>query len=826
MVDERANQLAHRLRKLGVGAEVLVAVCLDRSADLLVALLGVWKAGGAYVPLDPALPTERLAFMLDDAGANVVVTDAEHGGRFHDTREQIHVDADRASIATEPRIALPPPPTSSLAYVMYTSGSTGHPKGVMIVHSGLTNYLCWSRDVYQSASGSATPVHSSIAFDLTITALFTPLVAGGSVEMLREDAGAQNLVAALRAGRDRSLVKITPAHLDAPRQQLGAAGLANRAHLFVVGGEQLVSEMLAPWRDHAPRTRLINEYGPTETVVGCCVHEVRGDDPRTGSVVIGRPIANTQLYVLGAGLQLLPPGVLGELYIGGAGVARGYLNRAELTAERFIDDPFSTAPGARLYKTGDLACWRADGVLEYRGRVDNQVKVRGYRIELGEIEAAMSDLPEVRSCTVIVREEPGGKLLVGYVVPNGSVDANALRSSLGGWLPEYMVPSQIVLLDALPLTQNGKVDQAALRAMPLAPPKRARVAPRTENEAKLAAIWKEVLGLDEIGVDDDFFELGGHSLQAIRAMARVKEVFGVELSAEALFEAPNIAALAAPLSGGARPIKPAFVSLVPIQTAGTRAPFFLVHAIGGNVFNYRLLSKHLGDHQPFYGLQARGMTGEEVPHESLQQMAADYIAELKQVQPTGPYRLGGASSGGVIAYEMAQQLTAAGDAASVVMFDTIRPGAPPDRVATVLAGSEARRLKMRLDYHLGGMLLREPSEAAGYLAQLVRIRTRNPALEQAKLAASAGNPRLPHVIECNRRAIASYVPRPFGGHVLMLLSGDEPDRTFYDHRLAWSDLLARGLNMRFIPGNHENMLDEPQVGGVADVLRTLLAQIL
>ena len=550
-LSERANRVASYLRRLGVGPEVLVGVCLGRSAELAVALLGVWKAGGAYVPLDPTLPKERLAFMLRDASAKVLLTRAEHRSSFDAGGPTfVCIDTDWPLIEKESLADVDSPVApSNLAYVMYTSGSTGQPKGVMIVHEGLVNYLLWAKDEYEAGSGDAVPVHSSIAFDLTVTALFVPLVAGGRVEMLREDVGGQNLVASMRSGSGRSLVKITPAHLALLSERLGTEGARGRTKLFVIGGENLLAESLLVWRDHAPATRLINEYGPTETVVGCCVYEVAADDPRSGSVPIGRPIANTRLYVLDRHMNPLPPGIVGELYIGGAGVARGYLNRPELTTERFLPDPFSNETGARIYKTGDLARYRSDGILEYLGRLDNQVKVRGYRIELGEIEAKLADLPTVKSSAVLAREDtPGSKQLVGYVVPQGDARPTAedLRRSLGTSLPEYMVPSQFVFLDAMPLTTNGKVDRRALPAPSAEGTSsgQARMAASTPTEIKLLAIWKEVLGLGEMGTNENFFELGGHSLQAIKVVSQIQEVFDVDLSPQELFDDPTIAGLA------------------------------------------------------------------------------------------------------------------------------------------------------------------------------------------------------------------------------------------------------------------------------------------
>lgn len=554
-LDQRANQVAQHLRKRGIGPEALVGVCLERSPELVIALFGVWKAGGAYVPLDPTYPSERLSYMLRDAAVKILVTDEKHRSLFaSEANRAIFIDSDWSIIARESISNLQSASTlSNLAYVMYTSGSTGQPKGVMVLQRGLVNYLCWAREFYSVGSGESVPVHSSIAFDLTVTALFVPLVGGGRVEMLREDVGAQNLVAALRAVSERSLVKITPAHLALLSEQLGPDGAARRTKLFVIGGENLLAESLALWRDYAPATRLVNEYGPTETVVGCCIYEVAAGDPRSGAVPIGRPIANTQLYILDPYLNPLPVGISGELYIGGSGVARGYWNRPELTAERFLSDPFSSESGARLYKTGDLARYRIDGTLEYLGRMDNQVKVRGYRIELGEIEETLADHPGVMACAVLAREDtPGNKQLVGYVVARkeNTPPAEDLQRFLSDKLPDYMVPSQLVFLDSMPLTSNGKVDRKGLPAPSpkSVSPAQSRFAPSSEIEKKLSVIWCELLNLESIGINDNFFELGAHSLLAIKAVRQIQDVFEAELDAQDVFDDPTIAGLSRILS--------------------------------------------------------------------------------------------------------------------------------------------------------------------------------------------------------------------------------------------------------------------------------------
>jgi amino acid adenylation domain-containing protein len=554
-LNERANRLARRLRALGVGPEEVVGLHFGRSVEMVVALLAVLKAGGAYVPLDLAHPADRLAFMLEDSGARLLVNGRGLAGPPHAGRARVVcVDDERPSVEEQSGENLPPAATAdNLAYVIYTSGSTGRPKGVMIPHRGLTNYLSWAAREYRAAEGRGAPLHSPVGFDLTVTSLFLPLLAGGCVELVPEDAGVEGLRGALVGGRDFSLVKITPAHLEVLAQLLPPGQASGAARALVIGGEALFGEGLAYWLEHAPETRLINEYGPTETVVGCCVYEVAAGARPSGPVPIGRPIANTTLRLLNGHLQPVPFGVTGELYVGGDGLARGYVNRPGLTAEKFVPDPFSTEPGARLYRTGDLARHLADGDLIYLGRADEQVKIRGFRIELGEVEAALAAHPSVREAAVVAREEgPGDRRLVAYTSHAGEAapEADALRRYMKGRLPEYMIPSAFVSLEALPLTPGGKVDRGRLPSPGGARPRleQTYVAPRTTLERTLCEMWRAVLRVEEVGVHDNFFDLGGDSIHAAIFINTLQKSLGAVVSVIALFDAPDVASLCAHLA--------------------------------------------------------------------------------------------------------------------------------------------------------------------------------------------------------------------------------------------------------------------------------------
>ncbi|MFL6261092.1 MAG: non-ribosomal peptide synthetase [Thermoanaerobaculia bacterium] len=546
-LNRKANQLAHELRSRGVGPESLIGLYLDRTPEMVIGALGVLKSGAAYLPLDPTYPRERLALIVEDARPSVLLTQETLAASLPAGDVPVlRLDADWSAVAQRSADNLAASAGEDhLAYVIYTSGSTGRPKGVMVPHRSVVNYLSWCAEAYAVAAGQGAPVHSPLGFDLTVTSLFSPLATGRRVRLIPDDGDLSRLAGAIGGGEDYSLVKLTPAHLELLRHNLAAAGAAVGTRTLVLGGEALFGEGLAWWRQVAPEIRLINEYGPTETVVGCCVYEVPAGTLPAGPVPIGRPIANTRLFVLDERSRPVPFGMSGELYIGGEGLARGYLSRPELTAERFVPDPFAPVPGGRLYKTGDVVRYLADGNLEYLGRNDQQVKVRGFRIELGEIESVLAGHPAVREAAVLAREdERGERRLVAYIVTGGSAGVDDLRRFLAERLPDFMIPAHFVPMDAFPLTANGKVDRKALPAPSTERPvlQTNYVAPRTPEESVLAELWSEVLGVDRVGVLDSFFALGGDSIRSVRLVALAKER-GFEFTVQQLYQRHRIADL-------------------------------------------------------------------------------------------------------------------------------------------------------------------------------------------------------------------------------------------------------------------------------------------
>jgi amino acid adenylation domain-containing protein len=551
-LDRRASLLAAHLRRLGAGRDVLVGLFVERSLEMVVGILAVLKAGAAYVPMDTAYPPERLAFMLSDSGAKLLLT---HGSLLaklplHNA-QVVRVDEfDWDALATEAADA--GVISENLAYVIYTSGSTGRPKGVAIEHRNIVNYVLGVAERLKLEPGMHHAAVSTIAADLGNTVIFPALATGGCLHVLSQERAESQALLSEYFGRERiDVLKIVPSHLAALHSGRNPER-AMPARRLILGGEASRLDWIERLRSAAPQCEIFNHYGPTETTVGVLTYHVGAELPSTQSrtLPLGKPLPGSRVYLLDEQGRAVPAGEKGELCIGGRGVARGYLNRPELTAEKFVPDPFSTEPGGRLYRTGDLARALADGSIEFCGRIDHQVKLHGYRVELGEIEGALREHGAVREAAVLVREDASGdRQLFACVV--GEITPAALREHLKERLPQYMVPSAFVLMERLPLTANGKVDRQALAALSLESPAPERdvIAPRTATEKTLAAIWSELLGVETVGINDDVFDLGAHSLMAMKALTRIRDAFDVSLALRNLFEHPTVAGFAGIIDG-------------------------------------------------------------------------------------------------------------------------------------------------------------------------------------------------------------------------------------------------------------------------------------
>ncbi|MGI8842348.1 MAG: non-ribosomal peptide synthetase, partial [Gemmatimonadaceae bacterium] len=623
---DRSGRIAGALAVRGIGNGALVGVALERSVDLIAALLGVLRVGAAYLPLDPEYPAARIHFMISDAAPSVILTRQQDAARFADVPATVLAVEHLLGDASAPAASVQSVDPESRAYVMYTSGSTGTPKGVPIAHRGVVNHNLAVIDAFSIASGDRVLQFASPSFDGSVEEIFPTLIAGATL-VLRT---ASSHISARAFLDEIERLGITVLNLPTAywREWISAlpadSRLPKSLRLVIVGGEQATTSAFRRWRALAgDRVRWLNTYGPTEATIVATIWDPERQPvaPDAPALPIGRPITNVHVYVLDDQARPLPVGVPGELWIGGAGVSTGYLNRPELTTERFVQDPFSTAPGSRLFRTGDRARWRSDRQLEFLGRRDEQLKFRGHRVEPGEIETALREQPEVRDAAVVLRGGDGSDArLVAYVVTDTAV--SGLHTALAERLPGYMRPDAIVRLDALPRDGSGKIDRRALERSGDEPIAAAAVVgePRTDVERRLLEIWRELLGNRDIGVDDEFFASGGHSLLALRLTSRIESVLGVQLAPTALFEHPTVARLARRLStGGASSVT------VPIQPDGDRPPFFCVHEFFGDVLVYGRLAAALGPDQPFYGLRAPGLEGSEPPMRDVPALAARYI---------------------------------------------------------------------------------------------------------------------------------------------------------------------------------------------------------
>jgi len=831
-LDQYANQLAHYLRKLGVGPEVKVGLCMERSLEMVISLLAILKAGGAYVPLDPTYPEHRLRYMAADSNIEIVLAQPSTMERFADGSARIICPGSEwAEIACNATSAPACLATSdNLAYVIYTSGSTGNPKAVGVSHSSVVRLVRGSN--YADFSGGRKFLQfAPVGFDTSVFEIWCCLLNGGTLAVFTAGTAALEDLADfietravdtawLTSGLFHQIFEIAGEKLQGLRQ-------------LVVGGDVVSPTWARRALQSAPGQVLINGYGPTEnTTFTTCYRMEKVEDVGPGSVPIGKPISNTQVYVLDEKMNLVPIGVPGELYTGGAGLARGYLNSAELTAKKFVPNPFSQEPGSRLYRTGDLVRWSSNGNLEFIERLDNQVKLRGYRIELGEIETALEQVEGVDQAVVITRDTQfGEKQLIAYVVMSGEESVNGLRARLKEHLPEYMVPAHFVRLDALPLTTNGKVDRQVLPSPTSEVITRSEqyVVPGTLLERELAKIWSELLGLQQVSIHDDFFEVGGHSLLAIRMRSMVQDRLKRDLSLRDLFRAPTIAGLARLLEQSSDQApdqpsdQPASAIVVEIQPYGSRTPFFAVHPVGGNVLCYADLARELGVEQPFYGLQAPAPALQLDPVATFEQMADLYIQAMRSVQPSGPYQLGGWSLGGLLAWEIARQLTDQGETVALLaLIDTYPVNkATKDKtsedfdVLRWFAGDMARLLGKDADE------MRDSFEQLGPEEQWTTVQN---ALVQYGVVprenAHAEMTRLIEIFGRNFRAMERYSLRQTEQNVLLLLAaeGQVPEQL----ARQWKQWAGGGVEYHLVPGDHYTMIRRPNVTVIADALNRRL----
>ncbi|MEH2062640.1 MAG: amino acid adenylation domain-containing protein [Nostoc sp.] len=856
-LNSRANQLAHYLQTLGVGADVLVGICVERSLEMLVGLLGILKAGGAYVPLDPEYPTERLSFMLEDAQVKVLLTQQHLVEKLPEHIAQLELvclDSDWEKIAQKSESSPENGAISSnLAYVIYTSGSTGKPKGVLVNHNHVTRLFAATEPWYDFNSIDVWTLFHSYAFDFSVWEIWGALLYGGRLVVVpylvtRSPESFYELLCEEKV----TILNQTPSafrQLIAAEQSIATVGDLN-LRLVIFGGETLEINSLQPWferhGDQSPQ--LVNMYGITETTVHVTYRPLNKGDLNSTASVIGRPIRDLQVYVLDEHLQLVPIGVPGEMYVGGAGVTRGYLNLPELTAERFIPNLFENSklqiPNSKLYKTGDLARYLADGNIEYLGRIDNQVKIRGFRIELGEIEAVLSQHEDVQASCVIARvDNPSDQRLVAYIVPQkeqtcsersrSTPTVSVLRQFLKAKLPDYMVPSTFVILESLPLTLNGKIDRRALPEPSGRSGSDTFVSPRNTVELQLVQIWSKILKVDNVGVKDNFFDLGGHSLLAPYLITQIKQQLGKDIPLVTLFQHPTIEELATMVQKDTD--ASGWSPLVAIQPMGSKPAFFCLPGAGGFPFYLYNLARCLGSDQPFYTFQAQDRDVELAAISQVEDIAAHYIQAIQAVQPQGPYFLAGHSFGGKVVYEMAQQLLSQGQVVALVaILDTTAPIAQAkpeewDDVKWLIETAKLLQIAFAkdLDMDADPLFSLAPEEQFKYVLDYFKM--------VDILPPDADTRYLKKLLQAFKAdGNAEYVPQHINAIAITLFRASEsapeeptalPSELLEDLAWGWSAFSSEPVDVQFVPGSHVTMMTQPHVQVLAERLKACIEQV-
>lgn len=827
-LERSANQLAHVLRTLGVGPECQVGLCMERSVEMVLSLLAILKAGGAYVPLDPNYSQERLSFVLHDARISLLLT-------RESLMERLVVPLEVQAVCLESiweRVELQQEtaPVSgvspdNLAYVIYTSGSTGRPKGTLLHHRGLCNLVEAQRIAIAINSEDHVLQFASLSFDASIWEIIMALLSGATLYLAKPNSQMTGLTLPEDLRNQAITVTLLPPSVLAAIPAQGFPSL----HTVISGGEACSADLVARWGECH---RFLNAYGPTEATV--CATIATCDVQSTERPTIGRPIANTQVYILDTMLQSVPIGVPGELYVAGIGLARGYLNRPELTAECFIPNPFSDKPGDRLYKTGDFVRFLPNGEIEFMGRKDTQVKIRGFRIECGEIENILNQHPDIKESVILPQSDlHGDKYLAAYLVTRDgeSLSVPLLRQYLQQKLPEYMLPAHYHMLHEFSLTTSGKVDRQALLNLKPVYEAREIVQPADALEQSLLKIWEETLNQHPLGMTDNFFDLGGHSIVAIRLMSRIYEQLGCDLPLSTLFLHPTVVDLATIIRQQTDQELSSIA--VPLQSQGRRPPFFCVHPSGGTVFRYQKLAHLLGEYeQPFYGFQTPELEDDEYVDQevmSLESIASTYIAAMRQIQPQGPYQLGGWSLGGSIAFEMAQQLRLQNEeVALLALIDSRVPFQclpPEERIGEPLAERETVDLDDNTAIRIVATLFQIPLPEPAFTIWDLPTQS-NYIWQQAKDAGLISNDvtfhrfrRLMYMHARNYLAERYYQPRIYPGQITYFRASAgmsararmAASANLFELSLGWRALTTQEIQLHVVPGNHASMFEDPNV---------------
>ena len=833
-LNQQANYLAKELIGYGVCADIPVLICLERSIELIIGILAVLKAGGAYVVLDHTFPPERLEYLANDSGARLLIA----SDRFLDLFSNVDlpiIDFDwQTNLANSQKISNPyrSIDADNLAYIMYTSGSTGNPKGVMISHRNVIGFLYGYKDVTLDGPHRIGTTVAPFNFDTSVEEIFATLCFGGTLHiLLPEHSTDVKYFAEYLLKNKITTAYIVPDFLVGVAENLKRHKSELKLKTLITGLAPKTEKTLQSFRDLSPNLRILNAYGPTEVTYGATAYEfVEMTNPDL-DVPIGLPFPNYETYIVDKNIQPVPVGVVGELLIGGVGISRGYLNQSDLTAEKFIPDPFSQKPGGRLYRSGDLARYQEDGNIEFLGRSDFQVKIRGYRIELGEIEAALGANLSVHKSVVMIREDtPHDKRIIAYVMfkSGQSATITELRECLRKTLPSYMMPNYFVFVDEFPLMLNGKIDRRSLLNTNHHPekPESKYSSPRDDLDRQMVHIWEKVLKVKPIGIDDDFFELGGHSIMAVRIFSIIEKQIGKKIPLATLFEAPQIQSLTNLIRK--ENWEPNWTSLVPIRVGGSHPPLFCIAPIGGNVLTYRDLVVHLSPEQPCYALRSQGWYDEAPPFSNLKDMAAHYIGEIRNFQPEGPYYLCGSSFGGMVAFEMAQQMRSEGlEIGLIALFDTSGPGYPRHLPEITRLQRMKNRQKQRFASHWRNLNSPGWEHKLKYLQERgraffkriywsIRITVEKTLIQKRR--------NIRQVVEANLKAVHSYEPQDYEGKITLFRASNQPPDIYSDATLGWGKLVSGPLEIHEIEGYHGSLVSDPQAKNLAAVLSKCLEQ--
>ncbi|MEM6963222.1 MAG: amino acid adenylation domain-containing protein [Bacteroidota bacterium] len=811
---EQANKIANKLLRLSLPPSTPVGLYANRSLEMMIGILGILRAGAAYVPLDPEYPKERIDFILKDAQAAVVFCQKQLRPQLTTVETEILVIEDIIAGEGSVDLVMPEVSNNDLAYIIYTSGSTGQPKGVPITHQNLVHSTT-ARFSFFEHQPDAFLLLSSFSFDSSIVGIFWPLCSGGTLVLppRRIEQNIQTLAQVIQKNNiTHTLLLPSLYHL---LLEYAEPQYLQSLRTIMVAGEACPASLVLKHYKKLPNVNLVNEYGPTEGTVWSTAHRISPTDA-FGTVPIGRPIPNMDNYILDKNLQPVPVGVTGELYIGGRGIARGYWNRPTLTDERFLPSPFDLSKSAKIYKTGDLAKFRKDGVIDFLGRADQQVKIRGHRIEVEEIQIALEKIKAIKAALVVVQDNEMHRRLVAYFTSDTPVEVSSIRETLNAIFPKHMIPSALVPLENFPTLPNGKIDFKKLPA----PDQRDLeeqnfVAPTSETEKTLASIWEEVLKINPIGVHDNFFEIGGDSIQSIRIIAKAQKA-GIELAPNQLFEHQTIYQLAHFLNQKANDDEDGsnWSAIVPLNKKGSKPALFCIHSGGGHVFFYHPLAQHLSPEQPLYALQPSGLDGKATLHSSIEAMAADYIQEMKKVQPEGPYHILGTCFSNAVGLEMANQLQSAGETVALLIFVDSGP--------QYLLGAEERGGKQPVTRFV------KMIKAGNWKGIQKKFRNRFIRTKQKALA-PLENEQERHLrltIQNLNQLYHHYSWKPFDGKITLIRSSEFAQRKDKDiHITQWQKLAKGGLEVHTTEGHHTSLFMEPEVQGLAEKIKACVAVI-